>query len=328
MAGVNHAVAAVASDAAGNAEKEEYTTIQNGAWSRYDRPSLAARRIILALFFLLVALPVIGMLYFSFRSTDGGMTTSHWAELFSSAAPRALRMLNRGLGNSLAIVLVTIAIEYVVVIPTLVLLDVRFPRSRRWMRVLMLLPIAIPAIILVVGYAPVFSFIYQWISTSQWTLAFAYGIISLPFVYTTIEADLMGMNAATLTQAAESLGAGWLRTLWSVLLPGLRKSIVSCTLITAAISLGEFTIASLLNRETLQTDLIVISQSDVYLSVVVTLIILILTFVALFLVSGAGAQRRPGHGTGGRKRIPQGQEAAEVAEAAGSADVSDESRHA
>lgn len=56
-------------------------------------------------------------------------------------------------------------------------------------------------------------------------------------------------------------------------------------LITTAIVLGEFTIASLLNRTTLQTALISISKTDVYLSVIVTLIVLLCTLVALFIMA-------------------------------------------
>lgn len=160
------------------------------------------------------------------------------------------------------------------------------------MRIFMLLPIAIPAIILVVGLAPIFSVLSEFLGSGTWTLAFAYGIIAMPFVYTTIASDLDGMNAKTLTQAAESLGASWWRTLIDIIVPSLRRSISSVTLITAAIVLGEYTIASLLNRETLQTDLVMISQSDVYLSVIITFIVLVVTFVALFLVSGIGRGTR------------------------------------
>ncbi|KFJ02459.1 ABC transporter permease [Bifidobacterium subtile] len=260
-------------------------------WKRYDRPSKATKAVVLTLFLLFLAFPVVGMIYFTFRSSAGGFTLSHWADLVSGETS-SLTSMQDGLMNSIVLVIVTIAIEYVIVIPALVLINVRFPRLDRAMRIIMLLPIALPAIILVVGFAPIFSFLSTVFEAGTWTLSLAYGIIALPFVYTTIESDLVGMNAATLTQAAESLGAGWWRVLLSILIPCLRKSIISSTLITAAIVLGEFTIASLLNRETLQTDLIVVSQSDVYFSVIITLIVLAVTFLALFAVSGLGNKRR------------------------------------
>ena len=258
-------------------------------WKRYDRPSRIGHLVVLLLFMLFMLLPVIGMLYFTFRSATGGYTLDHWKALFSSETD-SLTSLQGGLVNSLVLVIVTLMIEFIIIIPALVLIHVRFPHVARLMHSLMLLPIAIPAIILVVGYAPIYSFLSLHVDSGTWTLALAYGIIAMPFVYTTIESDLRGINALTLTQAAESLGAGWGRILISVIAPCLRRSIIASTLITTAIVLGEFTIASLLNRQTLQTDLIVISQSDVYFSVIVTLIVLILTFLSLFVVSGAARQ--------------------------------------
>ncbi|MFT8593438.1 MAG: ABC transporter permease subunit [Bifidobacterium sp.] len=265
---------------------------EGATWKPYDRPSKAFTATVLTVFCIILGFPLIGMLYFTFRSSTGGFTIGHWAELFASSTTDIWDSLGSGLVNSLLLVALTILIEYAVVIPAIILIDVRFPRVQRKMRIFMLLPIAIPAIILVVGLAPIFSVLSEFLGSGTWTLAFAYGIIAMPFVYTTIASDLDGMNAKTLTQAAESLGASWWRTLIDIIVPSLRRSISSVTLITAAIVLGEYTIASLLNRETLQTDLVMISQSDVYLSVIITFIVLVVTFVALFLVSGIGRGTR------------------------------------
>ncbi|MCI1635338.1 ABC transporter permease [Bifidobacterium sp.] len=260
-------------------------------WKPYDRPSTTARRMILIIFLIFLALPLTGMVYFTFRSATGGFTFDHWAELFSAGESSSWDLLATGVINSVILVIVTIAIEYVIVIPALIVIHVKLPRIHRAMRVLMLLPIAIPAIILVVGFAPIFAVVADYVSSDSWTLALAYGVIALPFVYTTIDADLNGLNASTITEAAQSLGANWWTILTGLIVPCLRKSIISATLITTAIVLGEFTIASLLNRDTLQTELITISQSDVYLSVIITLIVLVLTFIALFLVSGFGRKK-------------------------------------
>lgn len=260
-------------------------------WRRYDQPAAGLRRAVLALFGICFALPIAGMLYFTFRSVTGGFTLGHWKELFTGAST-LVGALEPGLTSSLAITAITIGIEFAIVIPAVVLIHVKLPRLRQAMGVFMLLPIAIPAIILVVGLAPVFSWIASFAGSGAWTLALAYGVLALPFVYTTLSADLAGLDGSTLAQAAESLGAGWLQTLRLVLLPNLKRGIVSCTLVTAAIALGEFTIASLLNRTTLQTALISISKSNVYGAVIITLIVLALTFAALFAMAGAGRRGR------------------------------------
>lgn len=253
-------------------------------WQPYDRPGSVSKTGILLGFSLFLLLPIAGMLYFTFRSATGGFTVDHWLALFD-ASGFSFMTLSEGLLNSLMLVAVTLAIELMLVIPAFVLISVRFPRLNRAMGVIMLLPIAIPAIILVVGLAPALAFFADIVGPNTWTLALAYGILALPFVYTTISSDLRGLDCRTLAQAAESLGAGWLRTLTDILLPCIRRSIISSMLITTAIVLGEFTIASLLNRTTLQTALISISKTDVYLSVIVTLIVLLCTLVTLFIMA-------------------------------------------
>lgn len=270
--------------------RPSHVRVDGGHWRRYDRPGKTSRTIILVLFAMFLLTPIAGMVYFTFRSATGGFTIDHWAALFDGSS-FSLIALEDGLINSLILVVVTLAMELVVVIPSFVLIEVRFPRLKRAMGVLMLLPMAIPAIILVVGLAPIYAFLSNVLGANIWTLALAYGILALPFVYTTISSDLRGLNAQTLTRAAQSLGAGWFRTLTAVLLPCLHRSIISSMLITTAIVLGEFTIASLLNRVTLQTALILISKSDVYLSVIVTFLVLILTFLALFAMASTGAKK-------------------------------------
>ena len=52
----------------------------------------------------------------------------------------------------------------------------------------------------------------------------------------------------TLTEAAQSLGAGWPTILVQVILPNMRVALLSGAFLTFAIVIGEFTIASLLAR--------------------------------------------------------------------------------
>lgn len=261
---------------------------QHRAWNRYDRPSRITGTVILSLFAAVVTVPVIGLASFTFRSPNGGMTLDHWRALFAGQGSFIVKELRAGLLNSLMLVAVTLLIAFVVIIPAIVLIEVRFPRLHQVMHTLMLLPMAVPAIILVVGLAPVFSVTTRIFGTNTWSLALAYGILAMPYIYTTLTAGLDGMHAQTLAQAAQSLGASWHRTLLTVLLPCLRRPLVTSTLITTAIVLGEFTISSLLNRVTLQTALIAVGKTDVFLSVIVTLLVLLTTFAALYVCGGIG----------------------------------------
>ena len=151
---------------------------------------------------------------------------------------------------------------------------------------------AVPAIVLVVGLAPVYSVVVKVFGGSIWTLAFAYGITVLPYAYRSIQANLDAVPVVTLSEAARSLGAGWLSVLGRVLLPNLRRGVLAAAFISVAVVLGEFTIASLLNRRNLQTALLQVSQSDPWVAVILALLSLLFAFVLLLLIGRLGSLGR------------------------------------
>jgi putative spermidine/putrescine transport system permease protein len=180
----------------------------------------------------------------------------------------------------------------VILVPTMILVQLKFPYLRRAMEFLCLLPITIPAIVLVVGLAPVYSVLAKMFGSGVWTLSFAYGIIVLPYAYRAIQANLSAIDVVTLSEAARSLGAGWLTVLVRVLLPNLRRGILSASFISVAVVLGEYTIAALLNRINLQTALVIVSKSDPFVAVIFALLALVFAFLLLLAIGRVGAPRR------------------------------------
>ena len=77
-------------------------------------------------------------------------------------------------------------------------------------------------------------------------------ILVLPFVHRAIDAGLRSIDVATLAEAARSLGAGWPRVIGQIIVPNIRGAILSAAVISVALVLGEFTISSLLNYDTVQ----------------------------------------------------------------------------
>ena len=75
-----------------------------------------------------------------------------------------------------------------------------------------------------------------------------YVILSFPYMYRAVDTGLQAIDVRTLTEAAQSLGAGWPRILVQVILPNLRVALLSGAFLTFAIVIGEFTIASFLAR--------------------------------------------------------------------------------
>ena len=242
---------------------------------------------------LVFAVPILAMIEFTLRrGLAGGHDVQRWIELFRNGLTGEYAPVLAALANSVGLAVGTVAIVLVLLVPTMLLVHIRFPRLRRTLEILCILPISIPAIVLVVGLAPVFSVLARLAGSGVWTLAFAYGITVLPFAYRAIQSNLDGVDVRTLSEAARTLGAGSLVVLLRVLVPNLRRGILAGAFIAVAVVLGEFTIASLLSRVTLQTALVVVSKNDPYSAVILALLALFVAFLLLLAIGRLGTERR------------------------------------
>jgi putative spermidine/putrescine transport system permease protein len=255
-------------------------------------PGRLARTLILGIVGAVFSIPILAMVEFSFRNLAGGYTLAHWAGVFSPTAQVTYAAMFTGLGNSLLLAVVTVIIILVILLPTMILVQLQFPKLRRALEFVCIIPITVPAIVMVVGLAPVYSLVARLAGSSIWTLAFAYGITVLPYAYRAIQSNLSTVDVVTLAEAARSLGAGWGSVLWRVILPNLRRGILAAAFITVAVVLGEFTIASLLNRVNLQTALVQVSKSDPFVAVIFSLLALAFAFTLLLLIGRLASDRR------------------------------------
>ena len=259
-------------------------------------PSLATRWVIGIAVGAFFAIPLISTFLYTLRQTDGTLSLERWFALFDPAKSAAIKPIWMGLGNSLILAVVTVAIVLLLLAPTMILVNLRFAKLKPVFEFAVLLPISIPAIVLVVGLAPIYLQIGRALGTGTWTLAFAYGITVLPFAYRSIQASIDAVDMKTLAEAARALGSGWFTVVMRVLAPNLRQGLLAASLISVAVVLGEFTIASLLNRQVLQTALVVVNRIDAYAAAMFTLLALAFAFVLLLAIGIAG-RNRPGRKT-------------------------------
>lgn len=255
-------------------------------------PSAATRWIIGILVGAFFAIPLISTFLYTLRSNDGGVTFERWTSLLDPEASAALKPIWTGLGNSLILAIVTVAIVLLLLAPTMILVHLRFPKLTPIFEFTALLPISIPAIVLVVGLSPIYLQIGRTFGTGTWTLAFAYGITVLPFAYRSIQASIDAADLRTLSEAARSLGSSWPTVVLRVLAPNLRQGLLSASLISIAVVLGEFTIASLLNRQVFQTAMVVVGKQDAYAPAIFTLLALLFCFLLLLIIGRAARDNR------------------------------------
>ncbi len=192
-------------------------------------------------------LPLIGTVEFSLRMRRGEYSLdAYWAVL---ADPR----FQETFSYSVVMALATIVMGVVLVVPTAYWVRLKLPHWRPVIEFVTLLPLVIPAIVIVFGYIRLYN-------TSSWLpltgtalgtnllLMFGYTTLALPYMYRAVDTGLRAIDVRTLTEAAESLGAGWLTIMTRIILPNVLIAVLSGAFLTFAIVIGEFTMAALLNR--------------------------------------------------------------------------------
>jgi putative spermidine/putrescine transport system permease protein len=261
------------------------------------RKQATLRIVTVTVVMIFFAIPLVSMLDFSTRLLSGSRSGKAWSALLHlgslAETDSSYEPLWDGLKVSGWLVLLTVAIMLVLVVPTMIWIRLRVPWLRRPMEFVCLLPLTIPAIVLVVGLGSIYRTIARLTgSTSAIWLCLTYVVLALPFAYRAIDAGLGAIDIKTLGEAARSLGAGWWTVIGRVVLPNIRAAVVTACFLSVALVLGEFTIAYLLSRNNLQTGIFQVAQNDGRLAVAMALTALVLGFLLLLALSFLSGRRR------------------------------------
>lgn len=243
------------------------------------------RWVLLALFAVYFAVPLASMLDFSTRLPGGGRTGQAWLNLGQDD------QLRTSIITSLLLALFTVVLMILLLVPTLVWVRLRVPRAARLVELLCLLPLTIPALVIVVGIANVYAWVTYLLGDSPLTLTFAYVVLVLPYAYRALDVALSAIDVRTLSEAARSLGAGWTTVIARVILPNIVPGMLSAAFISTALVLGEFTFASLLNFDTLPVVINLLGKRDASTAVAASLASIIFASALLLGIGLIGRDR-------------------------------------
>ena len=131
--------------------------------------------------------PLLAMLDFStqVRGSAPGRTWDNWTFMIEDEDLRS------SIVASLLLALFTVVLMVALLVPTRVWVRLRVPRATRLIEFLCLLPLTIPALVIVVGISNVYSWVTYLLGDSALVLTFAYVVLVLPYSYRAIEASLI-----------------------------------------------------------------------------------------------------------------------------------------
>lgn len=192
-------------------------------------------------------LPLIATFIFSLQMRRGRLTFDAYLSVFADTRFQAT------FGYSLTCAVFAIIVGVAIVLPAAYFVRLRLQWLRPVMEFITLLPLIVPPIILVFGHIKLFnsSSILPLTNSAFGTdvlIVCGYVTLALPYMYRAIDTGLRTIDVATLTEAATILGANPIRTMASVIFPNIFVAVLSGAFLTFAIVIGEFVLASLLNR--------------------------------------------------------------------------------
>ncbi|MEU8841109.1 ABC transporter permease subunit [Streptomyces roseus] len=240
--------------------------------------------------------PLIASFVFTVHVPGQGVSFEAYTQLLAADGFTESMLLSLGLAAA------TIALSLLLAVPALVAVRLGSPRLRPVVEVMCMLPLVVPPIALVTGITTVLRWgpehlsrtpLYQTFlavqnERSPVVLVLAYTVLALPFVYRSLDAGMRAIDVPTLVEAARSCGAGWPYVVLRVLLPNLRASLAGAAFLTLALVLGEFTIASLLGFRPFAVWIVTISGAHARMSVAVSILSLLITWLLLLVLSRAG----------------------------------------
>ncbi len=225
--------------------------------------------------------PLYAMYDFStkpFGFEDKGRTFRAWKII--PGQPDLMPAITR----SLITAAIVMALILFLIVPTAIRVHLKLPALRRPFELLCLLPLAIPAIVIVVGIAPLYRWISIHMTESPITLAGVYSMLILPYTYRSLSAALDAVDIHTLAEAARTLGADTGRVIFGIIMPTIKTGIVNGSFIAIALVLGEYTISNILNYKTFQVVIAQIGRTNGNVAVAVSLASILFVLVLLLAI--------------------------------------------
>lgn len=240
-----------------------------------------------ALYFLI---PLAATFYWSLRAERDTLGFEAYRRLFADT--NFLPSFSESIVNAVAAIFLSLFF----IVPTAYWVTLRLPRLRPVIEFITLLPFVIPAVVLVFGLIRLYSRPpLLWTATydsSRILLVCVYAALSFPYMFRAVDNGLRAMDVRALTEAAQSLGAGWPTILFRVIFPNLRVALLSGALLTFAIVIGELTIALFMAQHTLGPYMANLTRSKVYEPSAMAIVAFAITWAAMGIIQliGRGQQ--------------------------------------
>jgi putative spermidine/putrescine transport system permease protein len=233
-------------------------------------------------------IPLIATVEFSMRMVKGTYSFEAYRVAFEDP------QFYRSFGYSLLWAVLTMICSLLLVVPTAYWVQLKLPKVRPYVEFVTLMPFVVPAVVLTFGLIRLYGRPPLVLTTTPTALIAGYVVLSLPYMYRAVDSGLRAVDIRTLTEAAQSLGAGWGTILKDVIFPNLRVALLSGVFLTFAIVMGEFTFAALLSWPAFGPYIEEIGSMRAYTPQAVSVMSFLITWGSIMIIQWIGRGARGG----------------------------------
>ncbi len=215
-------------------ERETKTGVRPAGWQIFS----------IALFLFYMLLPIVSTYVFSVatRWDRTILPEGYTIEFYIRAFQTSYFVIT--LRNSLILSVATILVSLIVIVPTVYWVHTRLTGFKPFLDVLMILPFGIPTVVLALALVQIYNF--QPLARSPILLIGAVVVYSMPFMYRPVSNAMQAIDAMTLTEAGQSLGANVFQVLSKIIIPNILPGILSGSLLVFSTVFAEYTLTSLI----------------------------------------------------------------------------------
>ncbi|NMA95427.1 MAG: ABC transporter permease [Clostridiales bacterium] len=207
------------------------------------------RTFYLSLFFVLLYLPVLSVVLYSFNQSPStaiwtGLTLDWYRELFRD------RVIANAFKISIEVAILTAGLSAILGTATAIISMYVTKKMEKTIRGIMVLPLIVPEVAL--GISLLFFFNALKLPFGRLTLVLSHSLFCVPYVYIMVQLRLKEINISII-EAAKDLGATKWQIIWTILIPLVIPSIITSSLLALAISLDDVVISTYMSGPTSTT---------------------------------------------------------------------------
>ncbi|TVS00288.1 MAG: ABC transporter permease subunit [Rhodospirillales bacterium] len=237
-----------------------------------------------------------------FQGVESGLTLRWVAEVW--------RLYEGTIYLSLLIAVSCLGVTLVLGVPMAYVLAKRRSRLTRLLEELLVMPVAVPGLAIALALLITFGGFREFRMSWAFILV-GHVLFTLPFMVRAVLAVLSSIDLKGLEEGARSLGAGFFRRFFQVVLPNCKSGIVAGSLMVVTLSVGEFNLTWMLHTPLTKT--LPVGLADSYASMrleigsaytLVFFLMLVPLLVALQWLGGPTSPRRRSSIDPNRRRRP------------------------